>query len=162
MFFTRFFFMALQRKSASQMCFKFFIIKWFEHETEFQENTHSTDLQPRHTLTHSHTQTLTLCCVFKELCVFFAVSHSVCFALRPREHTRIRIHKSLSAYEQEGRGRGGQHTHTHTHTLQLDTAAISSYQEITTNLQVPHKCLTKSFVKSFHWFRNISTISVPR
>lgn len=47
-------------------------------------------------------------------------------------------------------------THTHTHVyiqshtyLEIDTAAISSYQEITTNLQVPHKCLTKSFWKAF-------------
>lgn len=76
---------------------------------------------------HSHTHTLTLCCVFKELCVFFAVSHSVCFALRPREHTRIRIHKSLSAYEQggRGRGRGGQHTHI--------TVRHSSHKQLSRN-----------------------------
>lgn len=133
------------------MCFKFLIIKWFEHETEFHENTHIRTLKqilaPSHTYTHAHW------CVFKELSVLVCSQLRIRFALLCTTHQSTREFIKVCLPHVEGEMPYlHPHTHTHVHSythLEIDTAAISSYQEITTNLQVPHKCLTKSFWKAF-------------
>lgn len=82
--------------------------------------TYSLDIHSHtRTLTHSYTHTLLRIQGTSD-------SHSVCFALRPREHTRIRIHKSLSAYEQGGEG---ERPPTHTHI----TVRHSSHKQLSRN-----------------------------
>lgn len=113
-----------------------------------------------HTHTHMHTDAYLLIVGAR----LFAASYSVCFALHyAPKHTRI--HKSLSAPRG---GRDALLTPSHAHArAQLHTLGDrhSSHKQLSRNhnkFTSAAQMFDKKFLKSFHWFRNVSTISMPR
>lgn len=140
-----------------------------QNSTETPTHTHTPKqiLAPTRTGTHIHTYTLVHWCVFKELSVFVCSQIRIWFALHyAPKHARI--HKSLSAYVEREMPHTHKNTHKHTHArTQSHTCGDrhSSHKQLSRNhnkFTSAAQMFDKKFLKSFHWFRNVSTISMPR